>query len=419
MYHYKNRSSLKKEKISNYGRKMNMNTEERRYYVYYTCCVIVAAFSFRSLITTVGPVVGDIKSDLNISSGIAGMLTTIPVIIFSVTAFFAGAILPRYRVGISAPLCFIITTLGAVIRSYGGTVGLYGGTLLIGLGIGTLNVMVPALNREKMPKQIGVITGLYNVSLNLMAGMGSGLTFTLSRKLGGWRPAIAIWGIFPMIAIPLWIRLSRMDRFGDREGEAFSPFAATGKFLNKKVWAVAILMALQSFIYYSLVIAWCPTMLTDKGISSETTGLMTIFLQVISLIPAYFVPVNAVFPKRRTAIAMLGGCSYLLSTVIYLLGNSMGAMILCCILWGISAGSCFSYVLALISLSGKNKTETTWISGFVQMFGYAFAAIGPALFGFIVDANGSWTVPMIVVMMLSILYTLTGVFSGKLIGDGK
>ncbi len=396
-----------------------MNKEERRYFIYYACCVIVAAFSFRSLITTVGPVVGNIKADLNISSGIAGMLTTIPVIIFSVTAFFAGAILPRYRVGVSAPLCFIITASGAMIRSYGGPAGLYLGTLLIGLGIGTLNVMVPALNREKMPQYIGVLTGLYNVALNLMAGMGSGLTYTLSQKIGGWRPAIAIWGIFPLIAIPLWIRLSRMERFGDREGEAFSPFAAAGKFLNRKVWSVAVLMALQSFIYYSLVIAWCPTMLTDKGISSETAGTMTIFLQVISLVPAFFVPVNAVHPQRRTAIAMLGGCSYLLSTIIYLFGNSTAAMVICCVLWGISAGSCFSYVLALISLSGKDKTETTWISGFVQMIGYAFAAFGPALFGFIVDANGSWTVPMIFVMILSLLYTVTGIVSGRMIREGK
>ncbi len=394
-----------------------MKNNEHGYFIYYACCVIVAAFSFRSLITAVGPVVGDIKTDLNISSGIAGMLTTIPVIIFSVTAFFAGAILPRYRVGISASVCFLLTASGTVIRSYCGSAGLYFGTLLIGLGIGTLNVMVPALNREKLPQQIGVLTGLYNVSLNLMAGMGSGLTYTLSRKIGGWRPAIAVWGIFPLIAIPLWIRLSRLEQFRDREGEAFSPFTAAGKFLNRKVWAVSILMALQSFIYYSMVIAWCPTMLTDKGISSAAAGSMTIFMQVISLVPAFFVPVNAVRPQRRTAIALLGGCSYLLSTFIYLFGNSLTAMIVCCFLWGISAGSCFSYVLALISLSGKNKTETTWISGFVQMFGYAFAAIGPALFGFIVDMNGSWTVPMIVVMCLSLFYTLTGIISGKAVGE--
>ena len=394
-----------------------MQKKEQTYFLFYMLCVMIAAFSLRSLITTVGPVVRDIKNDLNISSGIAGMLTTIPIIIFSVTAFFAGAVLPRFKVRISAPVCFVLTAAGALIRSYGGLFGLYFGTLLLGLGIGVLNVLIPALNREKLPQRVGVLTGIYNVSLNLMAGMGSGFTYTISQKLGSWRPAIAVWGIFPLIGIPLWIRLSHMARFDDREGEASSPLTAAKKYLSGKVWPLCVLMALQSFIYYSLVIAWCPAMLTDKGISSEMAGKMTIFLQAVSLVPAYLIPVNAVYPERRKAISLIGGCSYLLSTVIYLLNGSLPAMFICCFLWGISSGSCFSYVLALISLSGKSKAETTWISGFVQMIGYAFAAIGPALFGFIVDAAGSWTIPMIVVMILSSGYIAAGIISGKAVGQ--
>lgn len=386
---------------------------EQRYIWFYSLCMIVAAFSLRSLITAVGPMVKEIKADFNISSGIAGMLTTIPMIVFSVTAFFAGSILVRFKVRISAIVCFILMTAGVVIRSYLGLAGLYIGTLLLGFGIGTLNVLIPALNREKLPAQIGVLTGIYNVSMNLMAGMGSGCTYQLSRIFGGWRDAIAIWGIFPLIAIPLWIRLCHLPQFDDREGHAFSPFTAAKKYFSGKVWPLCILMAIQSFIYYSLVIAWCPTMLTDKGISSELVGTMTIFLQVVSLLPAFLIPVNAVHPERRSVISMIGGCSYLLSTVIYLFFDSPFAMFLCCFLWGISSGSCFSYVLALISLSGKTKEETTWISGFVQMFGYAFAAIGPVLFGLVVDASGEWTIPMVFVMILSGIYIAAGVVSGK------
>lgn len=393
--------------------------DAQKYFRFYTLCVIIAAFSLRSLITAVGPVVREIKSDLAISSGIAGMLTTIPMIVFSVTAFFAGAILPRFKVRVSATVCFAVTAAGVVIRSYFGLIGLYLGTLLLGFGIGTLNVLIPALNREKQPGQIGVLTGIYNVALNIMAGMGSGFSHQLSLKLGGWRHAIAIWGIFPMIAVPLWIQLCHMPQFNDREGDSFSPFTAAKKYFSGKVWPLCILMALQSFIYYSLVIAWCPTMLTDKGISSELAGTMTIFLQTVSLVPAFLVPVNAVHPERRGIISIIGGGSYLLSTVLYLLFDSVPAMFLCCFLWGISSGSCFSYVLALISLSGRSKEETTWISGFVQMIGYAFAAIGPMLFGFIVDASGAWTIPMIFVMTLSLFYIAAGIVSGNAVGVGR
>ena len=154
-------------------------------------------------------------------------------------------------------------------------------------------------------------------------------------------------------------------------------------------------------------------MLMDKGISAELVGTLTILMQAVSLVPAFLIPVNAVHPERRNVISVIGGSGYLLSTVIYLIFDSPFAMFLCCFLWGISSGSCFSYVLALISLSGKSKEETTWISGFVQMFGYAFAAAGPVLFGFLVDVSGEWTIPMIFVTILSILYIGAGIVSGK------
>ena len=390
-----------------------MDKSEHKYLILYFACIIAAAFSLRSPITAVGPVVSQIKEDLNISSGIAGMLTTIPVLLFSLTAFFAGAALPRFRIGVSALVCLVLTSAGIVIRSYGGIFGLYAGTVLTGFGIGTLNVMIPSMNREKLPLKVGLVTGVYNVAMNLMAGMGSGLTYPLSQKFGGWRPAIAIWGIFPLLAIPLWGRLCSLPRFDDKAGESFSPFESAKKYLNRRVWAIAAVMALQGFVYYSVVIAWCPTMLTDKGISSELTGGLTIFMQMVSLIPAFLTPVMAVERRNRTAIALIGGLSYLTSSILYLTCSSLPMMIVCCILWGIGSGASFSYVLALITLSGRDKTETTWISGFVQMVGYAAAAIGPALFGFIVDASGEWTIPMMVIMAVNILYIAAGIYSGQ------
>lgn len=390
-----------------------MNKSEHKYIFLFYLCIIVAAFSLRSPITAVGPVVAQIKADLNISSGIAGMLTTIPVILFAITAFFAGAILPGFKIRNSALICLALTAAGILIRSYTGTIGLYIGTILTGLGIGSLNVMIPAMNREKLPLRVGAITGIYNVAMNFMAGMGSGLTYPLSQRLGGWRPAIAIWGIFPLLAIPLWDRLCRSERFDDRAGKAFSPFAAAKKYLNGKVWAVSAVMGLQGFVYYAVVIAWCPTLLMEKGISAELTGFLTVFMQLVSLIPAFLTPVKAVERKNRTAISMIGGLSYLISSVLYLCFDSLPVMVLCCILWGIGSGASFSYVLALITLSGRDKTETTWISGFVQMVGYAVAAIGPTLFGFIVDASGEWTVPMLVVIVINIFYIAAGIISGR------
>ncbi len=186
-----------------------MNKKENRsFFAFYVVCLVLAAFCLRSPITSVGPVVSLIKEDLNMSSGQTGILTTIPMLLFSVTAFFAGAILPQFKVRHASVTCFACVGAGLLIRSWLGIPGLYIGTLLIGLGIGVLNVMLSALNRQKEAQKIGLLTGIYNVSMNFMAGMGSGLSFRLAKLFGSWRPAISIWCISAFIAIPMWLNLT-------------------------------------------------------------------------------------------------------------------------------------------------------------------------------------------------------------------
>ncbi len=397
-----------------------MNKKENRsFFAFYVVCLVLAAFCLRSPITSVGPVVSLIKEDLNMSSGQTGILTTIPMLLFSVTAFFAGAILPRFKVRHASVTCFACVGAGLLIRSWLGIPGLYIGTLLIGLGIGVLNVMLPALNRQKAAQKIGLLTGIYNVSMNFMAGMGSGLSFRLAKLFGSWRPAISIWCISAFIAIPMWLNLTGRKEFDDRTGESFSPIAATKKFLNRKVWAIATLMALQCVIYFSCVVTWFPTMMHDKGIDSNTAGLMTMGLQIISLVPAFLAPIIAENPKNRPYVALCGGGIYFIAAIIYLSCNSFPMMCVCAVLCGFGSGFCYSYVLALISMSGTSPAETTWISGFAQMFGYAVSAVGPTIFGMILDASGQWTIPMIIVAVAAASYAVIGFFAGKASSDVK
>ncbi len=391
-----------------------MNKKESgSFFKLYVVCLILAAFSLRSSITSVGPVVSLIKEDLNMTSGQAGTLTTIPMLLFSVTAFFAGAILPRFKIRHSSVVCFACTGIGLLIRSYLGLPGLYIGTVLIGFGIGVMNVMLPALNRQKAAQKIGVITGVYNVSMNFMAGMGSGFSYKLAQAFGSWRPAISIWCVFPFIAIPLWLNLTGRKEFDDKTGESYSPIAATKKFLTGKVWAVSALMALQCVIYFSCVVTWFPTMMHDKGIDSSTAGVMTMGLQLISLIPAFISPVLAQNPKNRPYVALCGGGVYFIAAMIYLTCKSFPMMCVCAVLCGLGSGFCYSYVLALISMSGKSPAETTWISGFAQMIGYAVSAVGPTIFGMILDASGQWTIPMIIVAAAAASYAAIGIIAGK------
>ena len=47
------------------------------------------------------------------------------------------------------------------------------------------------------------------------------------------------------------------------------------------------------------------------------------------------------------------------------------------------------------------------------MIGYAVSAIGPTIFGMILDVSGQWTIPMIIVAAAAASYAVLGFIAGK------
>lgn len=60
------------------------------------------------------------------------------------------------------------------------------------------------------------------------------------------------------------------------------------------------------------------------------------------------------------------------------------------------------------------KTEgSSGPSGMAQSFGYLLAATGPALFGILHDATHSWTLPLWMLLVVSVIILVTGIVSGR------
>ena len=111
--------------------------------------IALLAASLRCGMSCVGPLTGDFQRDLGLSAFAAGFVTTIPLIAFSLTAPVAGRIAVAVRSKELILSCLSLTAFGLLLRSFGGVVGLYAGTLCLGLAIGTMNVLMPALIRKQ------------------------------------------------------------------------------------------------------------------------------------------------------------------------------------------------------------------------------------------------------------------------------
>lgn len=83
------------------------------------------------------------------------------------------------------------------------------------------------------------------------------------------------------------------------------------------------------------------------------------------------------------------------------------------ILIGVGVGTIFSLSMMFFSLRTQSTHEATELSGMAQSFGYLLAAVGPVLFGGLHDITHSWTIPLLMLIVVSALIFIVGMRAGK------
>lgn len=211
--------------------------------------VIAAACCLRAPITCVGPLADAIQSDLRLSSGSMGTITTIPLLMFAAFSMVFGGLGRRHDAGgvILVGLAMILS--GIVCRSLLGSWGLFLGTAVIGIGITAGNVLLPAIIKARFPGRIGALTGAYTAMMSMMSAV-AGLVSVPIGDMVGWKGSLAVWSVLIAMTILLWIP-NRGCRVDDHDEIG----SAKDVLRSRTTWMLALYMGLQSLVYYTFV-AW-------------------------------------------------------------------------------------------------------------------------------------------------------------------
>ena len=135
--------------------------------------VLLIAANLRVSFVSVGPVLGNISGDLQLSSAAAGFLTGLPLIVFAVFSPVAPRIATRLGLDRALWLSLLILAVGIVLRSLPVTGFIWVGTVLIGLAIASLNVLVPSLVKRDFPLRVSQVTGSYTATQAAFAAIGA------------------------------------------------------------------------------------------------------------------------------------------------------------------------------------------------------------------------------------------------------
>ncbi len=374
--------------------------------------VIWVASNLRSPITAVGPILDEIKLAMNLDNIQASLLTSIPLIVFASCSILVSKATARLNIrhGLIYALLFLI--IGLYLRVYGNITTLYFGSVLLGLSICIGNVLTPAYIKNEFPAKIGLMTGIFSVSMNLVAALASGFSISIGKWTGmGWKGSLGIWIFVAIIALIIvfaelfWGANTASQQTKKEETIKFNIFK------SKQAWNISLFMGLQSLIYYCLV-AFLPSVLMEYGMSKSEAGWVFSILQ-LAMLPVMLVsPVIASKMKDPKLMIYSIGVLYFSGIVMLILFKTQW-IYFTAILLGISGGLAFSLAILFLSFRSKTMAGTIKISGKAQSIGYLIAAFGPPLFGKLHDFDISWKYSFYFLLAIILIMTFFGRKSAK------
>ncbi|BBY88846.1 MFS transporter [Mycolicibacterium tokaiense] len=371
--------------------------------------VVLTALNLRPAVTSVAPLLGEMRVEFGVTATWAGLLTTLPALCFAAAGLAAPRLSARIGLGRTVSLSLLIIAAGLLIRVAGGSTVVLGASLVACAGIALVNVLIPVVIKGSFPARIGLMTGIYTAALQAGGALGSAVTPGLEGPLGGWRPALAVWAALALIALAVWVPVSR--RHGAawvRRIEHAEPPRSLLR--NRLAWTVTVFFGCQAFMAY-IVMGWLPEVFIDNGVPKVQAGVLVGLASLIGVPIALVVaPMAARRGSQSGWIVGLG-----LFGVVGILGVML-APAAQPVLWSVLIGigqSVFALAIAVIALRARTAEETAQLSGMAQGLGYLIAGTGPLLFGVLHDVSGGWTVPWTLFLVVYAVQMATGAVAGR------
>lgn len=352
--------------------------------------LFLVALALRPQILVIGPMLLDIQAELGISHGVAGLLGTIPVLCMGVFAPL-GAVLaasagPRFAVAVC-----VLTIAGAgLLRALiPGVPAILLTTVGIGIGMGVVGPILPAVVRGRMPGHPAAGTGAYVAGLILGGTIAAGIAVQLADRFGGWRASLAIISAAALLSLAAWWLLLPHDA-SQRRAVPTWPALPWRRSLG---WHLGLAFAFQSMLFYGSV-SWIAAVYVERGWTPGDAATLLAILNGAGLLTGLTIPLWADrFGTRRRqltvfAVLAIGG----------ILGITLGvgaapgsaAAMMATLSLGIGMGAFFPLVLTLPVDVGGSPSEVASLSALMLFVGYILSSISPVVLGIVRDATGNF-----------------------------
>ncbi|GED99844.1 putative MFS transporter [Gordonia spumicola] len=357
--------------------------------------IVVFAFTLRTAVTSLTPLLGRISDDIGFGDTIAGLLGMIPTLTFGVAGIVSPALGRRFGIEQVTLAAVIITGVGIATRSLSQnviTLILLSCVALFGMGVG--NILIPPLVKRYFSDRIAPISTLYIVFVQMGTVIPAAVAIPLADATD-WRTSLGIWALFPLAALGPWIWVVKERRAAARRSTDDAPVtegAHVPVWRTSMAWGLTLMFGMTSACTYAMF-TWMPKIMRDAGGSESLGGSMVAVFSGVGL------AATLVAPWLCTRFANPFGFTVLFAAC-WLSGFAglMWAPLSAPVLWAVLCGlgpTTFPMALTLINVRTRSSSTSASLSGFGQGVGYLLACAGPMLFGVLHDVSDGWGTPFI------------------------
>ncbi len=364
--------------------------------------IILLAINLRTVLASFPPLVPAVRADLGLSATAAGLITTLPVLCMGAFAPVAPRLARRFSIERLLVALALGTAAGATLRGVGTTVALAGGALMAGVSIAAAQALLPVLVRTRYAAQSGALTGTFSMAFTLGATLAAGSAVPLANALGDWESSLAVWAVPAVLAALVWAAVpgrTVIDR---------APRAALWR--RPLAWAVALFFGIQSMAFYA-TLSWLPSILEDAGRSPETAGALLAFSSLVQLPTALLAPMLAA--RLGHQVGILVSTTGIAAAGLTGLLAAPAAALLWVAMIGVGQGAALGLGMMLPLLRGGAAHVAAGLTAMTLTVGYLVAASGPWVLGAVHDLAGGWTVPLAVLLGITLLELVPGIAAAR------
>jgi MFS transporter, CP family, cyanate transporter len=384
--------------------------------------IVLLALNIRTAVAGLSPLATRISTDIPLDATAIGLLGVVPPVAFAVSGIVAPAV--AHRLGLERALLIAVIAMiaGHLLRGAAPDyLGLFASTLLVLMGAGFANILLPPAVKRYAPGRIGAVTAAYATMMSISTALPPLIAVPVADALS-WRVSLALWGVAGALALLPWVVLAARPPIpvaagpvvttevrGDADADVIvepDPRQFSRLMRSRVVWGITIPFTVSSITAYS-TFALMPLLLQDvAGVDSARAGALLSLFAIVGLPLALAAPVVTARLRSPAPLIVGGAVAFTVG-----FGGLALAPQLATPLWmiGLGAGQIlFPMCLALISLRSRTADRAVSVSGFVQSIGYGIAALAPLGLGILHVVTGSW-MPVILILLAVSLATLVAI----------